>query len=96
MLELVRFGEGEELLPLPGVTMLQQTGDVDLGPNFAGPRDRTAVAEVSYDGQRWYVLARDGDGDIQYFPTAASVSAPTLEEFLPYAKGLYDDEVGLR
>ncbi len=92
----MKFGQGEELLPRDGVELLQQTGDIDLGPSFAGPNDRTAVAEVTYAGERWYVLARDSDGDIQYFPTAASVSEPTLEEFLPYAKAAYNSGGGLR
>ena len=95
-LALVEFGQGEQLLPRAGVEILQQTGDVDLGPNFAGPNDRTAVAEVTYSGERWYVLARDVDGDIQYFPTAASVSKPTLEKFLPFAKQSYEGGAGLR
>lgn len=96
-LALVRFGDGEELLPLEGVEILQQTGDIDLGPSFAGPRDRTAVAEVTYAGERWYVLAREVPGSgIQYFPTAASVSKLTLEEFLPYARDSYDNGEGLR
>lgn len=97
LLELVRFGEGEELLPRAGVEILQQTGEINIGPRFAGPNDRTAVAEVMYDNQRWYVLARDlADSGIQYFPTAASVSTPTLEEFLPYAKDSYTNGTGLR
>lgn len=96
-LELVRFGDGEQLLPRDGVEILQQTGDVDLGPSFASPGDRTAVAEVMYAGERWYVLARDvPDSGIQYFPTAASVSKPTLEEFLPYAARSYQAGEGLR
>jgi hypothetical protein len=96
MLALVRFGAGEELLPRAGVAILQQTGDIDIGPRFAGPNDRSAAAEVRYAGERWYVLARELDGDIQYFPTAASVSKPTLEEFLPYAKDSYNTGDGLR
>lgn len=97
MLALVSFGEGETLLPRDGVEILQQTGDVELPANFAGPNDKTAVAEVTYRGERWYVLARQVDGSPpEYFPSAAAVTGPTLEEFLDYAADAYAAEEGLR
>jgi hypothetical protein len=68
-----------------------------MGPSFAGPHARTAVAEVRWKGERWYVLARHIRGSRpEYFPTAASVSRPTLDGFLEYARASYDDGTGLR
>jgi len=97
-LALVEFGDGESLEPRAGVEIISQTGDLSMMPsNFAGPNDRTAVAEVTYQGERWYVLARQIDGTTpEYFPTAASVSLPTLEQFLPYAADQYANGTGLR
>lgn len=97
-LALVRFGEGETLLPRDGVEILRQTGDLSMMPaSFAGPGDRTAVAEVRYDGERWYVLARQlPDSDPEYFASAASVTAPTLDQFLTYAADSYASGTGLR
>ena len=97
-LALVRFGPDGTLVPdEAGVEVLAQRAGVDLGPSFAGPGDPTAVAEVRWDGERWYVLARDlGAGPPEYFPTAASVSRPTLDGFLTYARASYDEGTGLR
>lgn len=94
---LVSFGTGETLVPRDGVEILQQTGDIHLPDNFAGPNDRTAVAEVTYAGERWYVLARQIDGTApEYFPSAAAVTRPTLAQFLDYAAEQYAEGSGLR
>jgi hypothetical protein len=97
-LALVSFGGGDRLVPEPGVEIVRQQADPDLGPAFAGPDAlRTAVAEVRWQGERWYVLARElPDSDPEYFPTAASVSRPTLEGFLDYARTSYESGTGLR
>jgi hypothetical protein len=96
-LALVAFGPGGDLVPEPGVQILRQRASVDMGPTFAGPDDPTAVAEVRWQGERWYVLARDlPHGPPEYFPTAASVSRPTLEGFLDLARASYDAGTGLR
>jgi hypothetical protein len=96
-LALVTFGKGETLQPRDGVEIVQQTGEIDLPDNFAGPDDRTAVAEVTYAGERWYVLARQVDGNApEYFPSAAAVTRPTLQGFLEYAADAYAAEEGLR
>lgn len=91
-LALVRFGEGETLLPREGVEIIRQTGDLSMmRRSFAGPNALTAVAEVTYRGERWYVLSRKiGDGPPEYFPVAASVSRPTLAEFLDYSVDAFD------
>ena len=97
-LALVHFSPGTATLqPLDGVTLVQQRSGVDLGPNFAGPDATTAVAEVRWQGDTWFVLARRLPGsDPEYFPTAASVSAPSLSGFLDYAHGQYAGGAGLR
>jgi hypothetical protein len=70
---------------------------VDVGEEFAPADARTAVAEVSYQAKTWFVLARDLNvGPPEYFPTAASVSGSTLEEFLGYARQQYAGGEGLR
>jgi hypothetical protein len=96
-LALVSFGQGETLLPQDGVEILQQTGDFEPPADFAGPNDRTAVAEVTYRGERWYVLARQLDGTApEYFPSAAAATRPTLEQFLDFAARAYSNGDGLR
>jgi hypothetical protein len=96
-LALVRFGADGALEPLDDVTMIRQQADPDVGPTFADPGDTTAVAEVRWQGERWYVLARrSGNGGPEYFPTAASVSSPSLEGFLDYARDAYASGGGLR
>ncbi len=97
-LQFVEFdgsAQGETLVPLDGVEILQQSADVELGGNFAGPGDPTAVAEVSVDGERWYVLARRIAGsEPEYFPTAAEVGGATLDDFLAYAEQQYAEGGG--
>lgn len=97
-LQLVEFdpsGDGQTLLPLEGVTILQQTDDVELGPGFAGPDDPSAVAEVRVDGERWYVLARVLPGSSpEYIPTAAAIGLRTLEDFLAEAALRFGDGGG--
>lgn len=94
-LQLVEFGVGETLEPLPGVEIVDQTGEVNLSESFAGPRDRTAAAQVTYEGKRWFVLARQISGSPpEYFPTAGRVGGQDLADFLDYASGQYTDSGG--
>lgn len=84
-LQLVEFAGGERLQPLSGVDLLAQTAEIAPIEGFAKAGDPTAVAEVSYDGRRWYVVARDlDDAPPEYFPAAASVTRPTLAEFVAW------------
>ena len=64
---LVRLAgpESSELVPAsPGVEILQQQPDPELGPESVSGK-HSAAAEVTWAGERWYVLAvdpRSGDG----------------------------------
>ena len=71
---------------------------VRLGNDFAGPGASTAVAEVRWQGESWFVAARRLPGSPpEYFPTAASVSGRTLDDFLAYARDRYSEQgAGLR
>ena len=86
-----------ELVAVDGATIVRQRPDPEV-PGFAGPGDNTAVAEVRWNGARYFVLARQIAGsDPEYFPTSASVPAkPTLESFLDHARKQYGSGEGLR
>lgn len=90
-LALVRLGAGGRLEPLPGVTILEQRTKPDLPPRFAPDGAATAVAAVRWHGATWYVLARRLPGSTrpEYFPTAASVAGPSLDQFLDHARRQY-------
>lgn len=93
----VVFGAGEQLRARPPTVIVTQIADVELGSRFAGPDDRTAAAEVRWQGERWYVLAREIDGaPAEYFSEAATRRTPTLADFLADAKERYGEGTGLR
>lgn len=95
-LELVRFADsGEALEALPGVTVLRQRANPEVGDSFARPADRSAVAEVRTDGRRWYVLARQPTGaPAQYIAVSAADGGASLEDFLALARGRYAEGGG--
>ncbi len=94
---LVVFGDGETLEPVAGRTIVEQTGEVDLPDNFAGPDDRTAAATVDFGGERWFVLARQGvQGPADYVIFARDAEVRNLTQFLAFSRGQYTSEVGLR
>jgi hypothetical protein len=68
----------------PGATLLAQRAGIDLGPSFAAPGGRKAVAKVQHQGVVWYVLAREVDGVAEYLPTISH--ATTIEEYLEEAR----------
>jgi hypothetical protein len=77
----VTFAESGELqVTGPNATLLAQRTGIDLGPAFAGPTDRTAVAKVQHEGVVWYVLAREVGGVREYLPTISD--ATTIDEYL--------------
>lgn len=92
--DLVGFapGDSETLLPLAGVRILDQQAAPAMPRNFAPPAARTAVAVVRWDGETWFVLAREpGRGTADYLPTtqAEAGGARTLEEFLAWVRPRY-------
>jgi hypothetical protein len=93
-LDLVRFAEGDRLEPVGGVTLVRQVAQPDLGPAWAGPDDRSAVAEVLHEGERYYVLARALDGKPQFIAVPEADGGPTLEEFLALARDRYAEGGG--
>ncbi len=98
-LALVSFGDGKTLVPEDGVELLDQRPSPQMPENFAPPGDRMAVAMVRWQGERWFVLARQLPGSPpQYLPTAASVvgDATTIDGFLEVARERYTQGEGLR
>lgn len=97
LLQLVRFGDDGLLEPLEGVRLLDQRSDIDPRHNIAPPGVPVAVAEVRWEGQRWYVVARDlVDEGSEYFPAAASVTKPTLDAFVTWLEADPANFDGLR
>lgn len=81
LFHLVRHGPGGRLEPVPGVELIDQITDVDLGPDAGG--DANTVAEVRYEGRRWYAMVSDDPADgYAQLPAAAEVTEPTLERFV--------------
>jgi hypothetical protein len=97
-LALVRMAPDGRLTPRDGVTIVRQRTGVRLGNDFADPGTPTAVAEVRWRGRTWFVAARRFPGYApEYFPSAASVSGPTLRDFLAAARQRFSEKgAGLR
>jgi hypothetical protein len=96
-MQLVRFdGDTERLQPLDAVTMVQQRPHPEVGDSFAGADDRSAVAEVTFEGTRYYVLARRpaGGAPAQYIAVKADDGGPTLDAFLDFARQRYAEGGG--
>ena len=90
--QLVRFApeEGsEQLVARPGVVLVDQTDDVVL-PNFE-KHPGSAVAEVTFEGRTWFVLAMAPAHDKPFYSAYEEdvVQASTLDGFLDF---LRDDE----
>ena len=95
-LQLVRFdGDTERLQPLDAVTLVQQRPHPAVGDSFAGSGDRSAVAEVEFEGEHYYVLARrPADAPAQYIAVSAADGGPTLDAFLDLARQRYAEGGG--
>lgn len=93
----VRFAADGTLVPLAGVSVLEQTSAPELGPRFAGEGDRTGAAKVRYLGVDSYVVVRSpAGGPEECIVQAATRKHPTLSSFLTDARRRYADRVGLR
>jgi hypothetical protein len=96
---LVEFKNGGTLGPLPGTEILDQRPGIDLGPTFARPDDPTAVAEVRFAGDLWFVVARRlAHSQPEFIATRAADAegAATIDEFLTFARQKYAGGEGLR
>jgi hypothetical protein len=96
-LDLVRFADsGERLEPLDAVTLLEQRPHPDLPATWAGDSDRSAVAEVEFEGTRYYVLGRQltGDAEPQFITVKAERGGATLDDFLRFARERYAEGGG--
>ncbi len=96
-LALVAFGgDGALEAAEDGVEVVDQRADPGMPPGFADPAERVAVAEVTWRGATWFVLAVQGPGEpARYLPTAGSVAgdATTVAEFLVWARQHYVDGI---
>lgn len=94
----VEFRPGTaELVAAEDATIVRQRPNPHI-PGFAGRNLPTAVAEVTWNGARYFVLARHLVGaEPEYFPTQAAVpDEPTLASFLDHAREQYASGEGLR
>lgn len=100
--DLVRLEPDGTLVAAAGIELVAQVRDVELGPRFAAPGDRTAAAEVLDGNRRWYVLVRDSAvGTPDYIKVDPAATAPTFQGFLDVAADIYsgrseDSGEGLR
>ena len=96
-LDLVRFvGDTEALRPAHDVAIFEQRPHPTLPDSFAGGDDRTAVADVGFQGKRYFVLARrsaDG-GPAQYIAVPRKDGGATLAAFLDLARERYAEGGG--
>jgi hypothetical protein len=96
--DLVRFADAgtETLVARDGVALLDQSGDVALPERFAAADDRTAVAQVSVDGQVVYVLARQLDGGREEYIATVDRRGrwATITDFLAFAATKYTPAAG--
>ena len=86
-----------ELVAVDGATIIRQRANPDV-PGFARPGDSTAVAQVRWNGEEYFVLARKpGGAAADYFPTSVDVPPhPTMTSFLAHARKQYGSGEGLR
>jgi hypothetical protein len=92
--DLVAFGDGEVLVPLAGVTILEQRPSPQVGSSFAKPSDTSAVALVASDGKQYYVLAREVDGPAQYIAVPKAEGGADIDAFLAFARERYAEGGG--
>ena len=91
----VRFDDAGSLVADEGYRIVEQRTGIDMPDSFAMPGDTTAVALVEGGGERTWWLGRITDGFPDYIPYAAK-EGQTVDEFLAFARGKYDEGVGLR
>ena len=92
---LVRFANGssERLVALAGAEIVAQTDNVPSSPAFE-THPRRSIAEVTYLGKTWFVLAEGPrSGEPFYSPyQSEAVSVSDLDGFLDYLSDPVDDD----
>jgi hypothetical protein len=87
----VEFDVGSHVVArLDGVTVVRQLPDPDLGENFAGPGEPTALAEVVLDGATYFLAVRAIDGGPAegiFYRRDGDIA--TLEQFRTFAIAQY-------
>lgn len=78
----------------PGVVLLSNRADVDLGTSFALGAERTGVARLSVDGVLEYVAYRVIDSRLEVIPGNGRFD--TLQDFIAWARDQYASGEGLR
>lgn len=87
----VEFDRGSHLVAvLDGLTLVRQLPDPGLGPNFAGPTDPTALAEVRLDGTTYFLAVRaTGGTPAEGISYRRDRNVATLQEFRNFAIAQY-------
>lgn len=97
---LVTMDETGKLTPRSDLTIVAQASYVDLGPDFAGPKDPTAAARLDMPtGKDVYVVVRRIAGSkTEVIRGGNAGTFATLGEFLAHARTKYsgDTNEGLR
>jgi hypothetical protein len=92
--DLVELVDGEILVPLDGVTIIEQRPSPDVGESFATAQDASAVALVETGGRQWYVLARKVGGPAEYMAMPKAEGGADLDAFLAFARDRYAEGGG--
>ena len=91
----VEFAGDGSLVSSHGVQVLDQRHPVRLKDFTFGDEPTAAALLQGPDGKKWYVLVRDIDG-VEVIAVPFKTGGPTLDDFLAYARTMYDEGVGLR
>lgn len=82
----------------PGVEILEQVADPELGNHVDATTISSAVAKVAWEGSTWFIIAARHPGQDVLIPYAAEKAggAETIEEFLAFAISHIEDGSGMR
>lgn len=91
----VTIDDRSRLTPEPGVSIVEQRPDPDLGANFSAPGLPTAVAEVERDGVTYFLAVRSFSGrETETITYRRDDTVPTLDAFVAYAQAQYAESPG--
>ncbi|SEB97251.1 hypothetical protein SAMN04489844_1428 [Nocardioides exalbidus] len=77
---------GRMVAGAPGVTLVQQVPDADLGSGRV-THTRAGAAEVEYDGQTFYVVGVDPDEGAPWYQWWTGDTQPDFDAFLTFLRG---------